>query len=268
MRSTFLAASLLAITALACPDHEYHSMKKRADVGADWKYTDAHNWGLLKPEYGACQEGSHQAPIGLRLDQGFASNQPKLEGYEKNVTGAFANWNYGPSMTLQHPEGDFKTLPHLTFNEAGKSETVYMSAWHIHAPGEHTVNGERTRAEMHFVHVTAEGKPRAVLALRIDPGTQDSEFFRQLPPLISHTETGKHVNATVNIGLALDEVNRFTRAWTYAGSLTTPPCTEDIRFFVARDILFVSDEQMKALLHVSQYSARPEQQVWQHQINV
>lgn len=192
-------------------------MKKRADVGAEWKYTDAHNWGLLKPEYGACQEGSHQAPIGLRLDQGFASNRPKLEGYEKNVTGAFANWNYGPSMTLQHPEGDFKTLPHLTFNEGGKSETVYMSAWHIHAPGEHTVNGERTRAEMHFVHVTAAGKPRAVLALRIDPGTQDSEFFKQLPPLISHTETGKHVNATVNIGLALDEVNRFTRAWTYAG---------------------------------------------------
>ncbi|KAJ9108008.1 hypothetical protein QFC20_003577 [Naganishia adeliensis] len=245
MHWTFITTSLLAFTALACPDHEYHSMRKRADAGADWKYTDAHTWGLLKPDYGACQEGSHQAPIGLRTDQGFASNQPKLEGYEKN-----------------HPEGDFKTLPHLTFNEAGKTETVYMSAWHIHAPGEHTVNGKRTRAEMHFVHVTAEGKPRAVLALRIDPGTQDSEFFKQLPPLISHTETGKQVDATVNIGLALDEVDRFAR------SLTTPPCTEGIRFFVARDILFVSDEQMKALLHVSQYSARPEQQVWQHQINV
>lgn len=217
MHWTVLATSLFAITSLACPDHEYHSLKKRADAAADWTYPEAPNWGLFKPEYSTCQDGTHQAPIGLRTDQGFAASQPRLQGYETNVTGAFANWNYGPSMTLEHPEGDFKTLPHFTFKEGGKEETVYMSAWHIHAPSEHTVNGERSRAEMHLVHVTAEGTPRSVLALRIDPGTQDSEFFNQLPPLIGHDENGKNVNATVNIGLALDEVNRFKRAWTYDG---------------------------------------------------
>jgi carbonic anhydrase len=57
--------------------------------------------------------------------------------------------------------------------------------------------------------------------------------------------------------------------WTFsAGSLTSPPCTEGIRFFVARNILFVGNAQMQDILNVSTYSARAEQEVWLHQINV
>ena len=52
------------------------------------------------------------------------------------------------------------------------------------------------------------------------------------------------------------------------GSLTSPPCTEGIRFFVARNILFVGNKQMQDILRVSTYSARAEQEVWLHQINV
>lgn len=284
MRSTLLVAGILATSALACPDLQYHShrLQKRADAsGASWSYDNANAWGLLSADYESCQDGTHQSPIGLRLDQGFAP-APKFEGYERNVTGIFANWNYGPSMTLQHSEGNYSTLPRLSFTEGETSETAFMSAWHIHAPGEHTVDGRRSKAEMHFVHVTAEGKPRAVLALRIDPGTEHSEFYNHLPPLIGHDEHDKHVDATMNVGLALAEVDYFKRAWTYGGeyatpgrdlahtcvgSLTTPPCTEGIRFFVARDTLFISDTQMQALLRASQYSARPEQQVWQHRVN-
>lgn len=51
------------------------------------------------------------------------------------------------------------------------------------------------------------------------------------------------------------------------GSLTSPPCTEGIRFYVARQIIFVGVEQMRAILRVSHYSARAEQEVWQHEIN-
>lgn len=54
----------------------------------------------------------------------------------------------------------------------------------------------------------------------------------------------------------------FNEFWTYKGSLTSPPCTEGIRWFVARNVLFVSVEQMQAILAVSTYSARVEQEVW------
>ena len=220
MHSVRFLIALAASTALACPDLQYHShdLEKRAEAsGTPWSYNNVNTWGVLSAEYEACQDGSHQAPIGLRLDQGFAPASPKFQGYERNVTGAFANWGYGPSMTLEHADGDFSTLPHFSFAEDAKSETVYMSAWHMHAPSEHTVDGRRSRAELHLVHVDADGSPRAVLALRIDPGTVDSEFFKQLPPLIGHDENGKQVNATLNVGLALQEVDYFKRAWTYAG---------------------------------------------------
>lgn len=220
MYSTTFLVALVATTAFACPDLQYHSqdLRKRADAsGPAWSYDNVNTWGGLSAEYQSCQDGSHQSPIGLRLDQDFAPTSPKFQGYERNVTGAFANWGYGPSMTLEHPEGDFSTLPRFSFGEGASSETVYMSAWHMHAPSEHTFDGRRSRAELHIVHVTAEGKPRAVLALRIDPGIVDSEFFKQLPSLIGHDENGREVNATVNVGLALHEVDYFKRAWTYAG---------------------------------------------------
>jgi carbonic anhydrase len=174
-------------------------------------------------------------------------------------------------MTLDHEEGDYTTLPSFTFDDGTMgegNETVYMSGWHIHAPADHSVQMQRSKAELHYVHVNAEGKPRAVLAIRIDPGNTDSPFFQQLPELISFRDTETRVNVTeFNPFMALEEVNKFNEFWTYRGSLTSPPCTEGIRFYVARNILFVSVEQMQALLAVSTYSARAEQQVWRHQIN-
>lgn len=62
--------------------------------------------------------------------------------------------------------------------------------------------------------------------------------------------------------------DRFNDFWTYRGSLTSPPCTEGLRWFVARNIMFVSDRQMQDMLRVSTFSARAEQEVWNHEINV
>lgn len=42
-------------------------------------------------------------------------------------------------MTFSHPEGDWSSLPALSFSDSGVNETVYMSGWHIHAPADHTV---------------------------------------------------------------------------------------------------------------------------------
>lgn len=56
--------------------------------------------------------------------------------------------------------------------------------------------------------------------------------------------------------------------WTYSGSLTSPPCTEGIRWWVAGDTWMVSAEQMRAILGVSTFIAGVEQVVWAHGVNV
>jgi carbonic anhydrase len=116
--------------------------------------------------------------------------------------------------------------------------------------------------------VNAQGKERAVLAIRLDPGNKENKFLGQLPTMIGFNETDVTQETTLNHNLLLDSVQYFDEFWTYEGSLTSPPCTEGIRFFVARQILFTSVQQMRDILGASTYSAREEQLVWRHRINV
>jgi carbonic anhydrase len=72
----------------------------------------------------------------------------------------------------------------------------------------------------------------------------------------------------IDIAQAITEANGFANYWTYDGSLTSPPCTEGIRWFVSADILSVGTTQMQEVLRVSTYSARVEQDVWAHGVGL
>ena len=81
----------------------------------------------------------------------------------------------------------------------------------------------------------------------------------------NQTETEEPLD--LDLELALDGVEKFNEYWTYEGSLTTPPCSEGIRWFMARRNLFTSMEQMRSVLKASRYGARVEQPVWMHNVN-
>ena len=223
---------------------------------------------MICVDYELCQTGTQQAPIPLRLDQGLSSQHTPYFDYPDAVDGVFQNWGYGPAFTLDHPQGEYTGLPQLRFEEDGENVTSYLASWHIHAPADHSVQEDRSKAELHYVHADADGNYRAVIAIRVDPGNADSPFFEQLPQMISFNNTNAETPTQMNLNLALEEVGRFNEFWTYRGSLTSPPCTEGVRWFVARQILFVSDREMQDILRVSTYSARAEQEVWRHDINV
>lgn len=105
------------------------------------------------------------------------------------------------------------------------------------------------------------------MAIRLDPGNSNNTFFEQLPAMIGFDEMGVEEAVELDFTPALQSVLYFNEFWTYQGSLTSPPCHEGIRWFVARQILFTGVEQMQAILGASTYSARAEQEVWQHRIN-
>ncbi|KAK4990024.1 hypothetical protein LTR50_002800 [Elasticomyces elasticus] len=273
--SLLLATAIASVT--ACPDHSnYQShphLAPRQTItsnpgrnATDWAYEASYNWGRIKPAYELCQTGTQQSPIAIGNNIGLSNyHHPNFTGYgDGNVTGNFFNWGYGPAFTLKHSGDDWTDLPSMQFDD----ETVYLKGWHIHAPADHSVGGRHSKAELHMVHVTAEGHERAVIGIRIDPGSSDSEFFAQLPqPLIGFNDTTQDVGVTVDMRAALAEVNDLSEFWTYKGSLTSPPCREGIRWFVARSVLFVGVEQMRDVLRVCTYSARAEQEVWRHEIN-
>lgn len=218
-----------------------------------------------------------QSPIPLRLDQGLSTRHAISFNYPSQLSGHYYNWGYGPAFEVDHT--NVTSLPKITFKETeGVDEEVYLASWHIHAPADHTVQGDKSKAELHFVHVDTNGQARAVLAFRIDPGLVSySKFFAQMPFPSSAkngsttadraaTATFPNFNSTditipstsMDVTLALAEVSNFNEFWTYKGSLTSPPCTEGVRFFLARQIMFASNEQMQDILRISRFSARHE----------
>ncbi|KAE9373407.1 carbonic anhydrase [Stipitochalara longipes BDJ] len=244
--------------ATACPQHEINqhsnTLNKRAGGTQDWTYEASYNWDMIAPNYTLCQTGTQQSPIMLMITQGLSQNHAPsfTAGYTSPASGTLYNWGYGPAFTTNSTS--ITSAPSMTYD----NETLYLKGWHIHSPADHTVQSERSKAELHLVHADSTGAERGVVAIRIDSGNSDSTFFSQF--LSSET--------SIDMLQALKEINMFNEFWTYEGSLTSPPCAEGIRWWVARNTLFVGVQQMQRILGVSKYSARVEQEVWMDGINV
>ncbi|KAF3053147.1 hypothetical protein E8E11_010857 [Didymella keratinophila] len=174
MHLLILAAFITVV--LSCTNHltaahytaPFHRQKRQLttlETGrkeTHWRYDASYDWGKIDPAYGVCQNGTRQSPIALQRGGGLSNyHQPTFD----------------PAFTLYHPKGDFSALPKLKFDE----EEVFLFGWHIHSPADHTVDGYRSKSEMHVVHANAEGKPRAVVAIRIDPGKAPSAFLTSFP---------------------------------------------------------------------------------------
>ncbi|KAE9962032.1 hypothetical protein EG328_002850 [Venturia inaequalis] len=266
-----LSVFALASSIIACPQHDFHpedgtALRKRA-AGQDWAYEASFNWGMINTNYSLCQTGMTQSPIPLLLSQGISLTHTPTFNFPPASIGTWSNWGYGPGFTLNTNATEKATVTFQDKND-GVNETATLKGWHIHAPADHTVQGDRSKAELHMVFADAAGKERVVFAFRIDPGNTESKFFSQLPPMISYSNKTEIKNTSIQNRLAIAEVNAFAEFWTYRGSLTSPPCREGIRWYVARNIMFVSNKQMQDILSVSTYSARAEQEVWLHAINV
>lgn len=270
---SLLLVSAFAPAILGCPDHtndRLPRLRERQEAEGpsgnmtknDWAYEASYNWGKVNKDYRLCQTGTQQSPIALSLNNGLALNHiPKFD-YNGTVAGNWFNWGYGPAFTVAQNE-DWTKNPSATYD----NKTVYLKGWHIHSPADHSVEGDRSKAELHLVHVDAKGHEAAVMAIRLDPGNANNTFFEQLPPMIQFDQMGVEVAITLDLTSLLQSVLYFNEFWTYQGSLTSPPCHEGIRWFVARQIAFTGVAQMQDILGASTYSARAEQEVWQHRIN-
>jgi len=122
--------------------------------------------------------------------------------------------------------------------EAGSSVRIGTSPtdkydlvqFHFHAPSEHTVDGKPYDAELHLVHSNVLGELTVVgvfltKSASAVPGIYD-EIVSNAPLTVgSNHVAGKRINAH-------DLLPHDHGFYTYTGSLTTPPCTESVRWFV------------------------------------
>lgn len=117
--------------------------------------------------------------------------------------------------------------------------------FHFHSPSEHTVDGQSFPLEVHFVHVNDAGQ-LSVLGVLFEEGDANTAFADILANAPaskgSHTAAGKYLKPGVFLPEG-DEVESFYRLM---GSLTTPPCSEGVNWYVSDARLTVSHEQAEA----------------------
>jgi carbonic anhydrase len=109
--------------------------------------------------------------------------------------------------------------------------------------------------EVHLLHRSADGK-LAVVAVRLneDAGNPNAVLATLWPHLPTRAGASEKVTEMVNPGGLLPADRGY---WTYLGSLTTPPCTEGVRWFVFEQELSISRDQLRAFAGLFSVNTRP-----------
>jgi len=217
-----------------------------AQNSAPWSYlgkTGPLNWGKLDPAYRACSQGHEQSPIDIRgahLNKALAPLEFHYVTAPVTVenTGSLimVHLNPGSSMTA---DGVKYELQELTF----------------HRPSETAVKGKLTDIGVELLHKSADGK-MAIVEVRFkmdrdQPSAVMAALWPHLPARAGASEKGV---GPINAGGFLPGDRGY---WTYPGSLTKPPCTEGVKWFVMEQDLTVSREQVRQLSSLFRMSSRP-----------
>lgn len=101
--------------------------------------------------------------------------------------------------------------------------------------------------ELHVVHTYPDGSLGAVIGVlfdQVEGGMGDNLFLNQIEPILNTPPNQKKTTGPVSLLGLLDSLDT-KEFFSYDGSLTTPPCTEGIKWSVLCDVQSISPAQIK-----------------------
>ena len=223
--------------------------------GAHWNYSDSTgptHWHCLSEEYALCDSGKRQSPIDIT--ESIKADLPALV------------FNYRPIPLIIENNGH--TIQ-ITTPEAGElkigDEAYQLQQFHFHTPSEEAIHGKRTDMVIHLVHQNAQGE-LAVVAVLLEKGHLANSFIETLwnvmPNAPGKPQHHDEVSIDINQLLSMDNQNYYT----FAGSLTTPPCTEGVKWFILKQTVPFSEGQLAQFKAVCGENARPLQPLNDRQV--
>lgn len=201
------------------------------------------HWGDLKSEYRACGAGRQQSPIDVD-NAGAARMTPISFHYKVSVIELVNN---GHTVQANYGKGSYITVGNERFD---------LLQFHFHTPSEHKVAGRSFPMEIHFVHRNAQGR-LAVVGVLIAAGEASlaaREIWDRLPAAAHSKSSDAH--ALINPRDLMPSEGRYFR---YSGSLTTPPCSEQVDWYVLQQPMTFSIEQIGRIRGIMGMNARPVQ---------
>ena len=223
-------AILVGLTILAC-------YGASADSAIDWSYSGEEgpdNWARLSPEFAAC-DGKNQSPINL---SGFieADLTPIEFTYRP---GGNQILNNGHTVQVNYAQGSSSVIDGIRFE---------LKQFHFHAPSENLINGRSYPLEVHLVHADIDGN-LAVVAVMFVEGTEN-KTLAQAWSHMPKSAGDKRALPSLLIAEGLLPSNR--EYYRFNGSLTTPPCSEGVRWLLMKQPVTASRRQVQEFVQVIQ----------------
>lgn len=230
-----LAAVIVALLMLTAAEREQ---------AHHWSYTangGAAQWG------GTCKTGKAQSPIDIRT--------------------AFAKVEALPPLTFDYRPGMLRIIDNghtVQVNvDPGSSLTVghdhyQLVQFHFHKPSEEAIDGRHYAMVAHLVHRDRKGN-LAVVAVLLDAGRENSliaKLWRNIPKEKEQEKTLAAV--TIDPGQLIPADRAY---FTFNGSLTTPPCSEQVRWFVLKAPMAIGTSQLVRFARLYRTNARPVQPI-------
>lgn len=236
---------MLAVAALLLPAVPPRQWK------TPWDYEGprgAEHWGDLDPDYAVCNAGKEQSPIDIRSAKKAALPSLRFE-YKSAPLKYLINNGHTIRVNYHDAPGQGSSLT--------VGDTRYqLTQFHFHRTSEETIHGKRYDMVAHFMHQSSEGRVAGV-AVFIKAGMANSAI-RQLWEHMPMTEGKEEEIPGVDVNPA-GLLPRDTGYYVYLGSLTAPPCTEGVTWFVLKTPIEMSLEEINAFSRLYPNNIRPVQ---------
>jgi len=224
-----------------------------------WGYETANGpqaWGGMSSKWVLCAEGLEQSPIDLadptpiQLPAAVIRTPSGQEVEVLNQQGVISALDNGHTIQVNSKVGETMTI--------GR-ETYSLIQFHFHAPSEHTLKGVHFPMEIHFVYQRKDGA-LAVVGVFAEEGLRNPSIgalWKQLPDGPGKEATVKVPTEFANQIFSGDS----SGAYHYRGSLTTPPCSEGVKWYIRSTPTQLSKEQVAAFTRLYDYNNRPVQRL-------
>jgi carbonic anhydrase len=210
-----------------------------------WTYSGEEgpdHWASLESDFALCAAGRQQSPVDLSgaAQRDVANPQMAYTATDGRIV------NNGHTIQTELRGGSSLILDGVTYQ---------LIQFHFHSPSEHTIGGQSFPVEIHLVHRSDSGA-LAVVGVLVSGGAPNDALGSLAAAMPTKAGKEARLSAPFDPTVLLPPDRR---AYRYAGSLTTPPCSEGVSWLVMANPIQASGPQIAALARVLHGNSRPTQ---------